>query len=97
MKLRLNKTDEKFRKLKSNKISSDDKINNAVSKDDKLDRCSKVLEKSVDSDDLKFENKISVFYTNARSVVNKFDELKLYVKDEKPDIVSITESCTHEI
>jgi len=39
------------------------------------------------------DNKIiSCFYVNARSIVNKLDELVLYLSHEKPDIVGITES-----
>ena len=34
-------------------------------------------------------------YTNARSIVNKIQELKLYVEDANPDIIAITESWTH--
>ena len=34
-------------------------------------------------------------YSNARSIVNKVQELKLYVEDTKPDIIAITESWTH--
>ena len=36
--------------------------------------------------------KLKCFYVNARSIVNKRSELELYVCDEKPDIVGITES-----
>ena len=37
-------------------------------------------------------NKLNCFYTNARSVVNKMDELELYVHEEKPNIIGITET-----
>ena len=35
-------------------------------------------------------------YTNARSIVNKINELRLYVTITKPDIIAITEAWTHE-
>ena len=35
---------------------------------------------------------LNLFYTNARSIIKKRDELLAYVISEKPDIVSITES-----
>ena len=37
-------------------------------------------------------NKISRFYINARSIRNKFVELKSYVSLEKPDIIFKTET-----
>ena len=37
-------------------------------------------------------NKISCFYANARSLRNKFEELRGYVSQEKPDINFITET-----
>ena len=43
------------------------------------------------------DNKIiSCFYVNARSIVNKLDELVLYLSHEKPDIVGITETWLHD-
>ena len=38
------------------------------------------------------KNQISCFYCNARSVINKTDELELYVVEENPDLICITES-----
>ena len=39
------------------------------------------------------QNQISCFYCNARRrVINKTDELELYVVEENPDIICITES-----
>lgn len=35
-------------------------------------------------------------YFNARSITNKIDELELYIKDENPDIIGITETWLHE-
>ena len=35
---------------------------------------------------------LNLFYTNARSIIKKRDELVTYVMSEKPDIVSITET-----
>ena len=35
---------------------------------------------------------LNLFYTNARSIIKKRDELLAYVMSEKPDIVSITET-----
>ncbi len=35
-------------------------------------------------------------YFNARSIVNKLDELHLYIDDENPDIIGITETWLHE-
>ena len=40
--------------------------------------------------------KLSCFYVNARSIINKRDELELYVVEEKPDIIGITESWATE-
>ena len=37
-------------------------------------------------------NKLNCFYANARSVVNKLEELELYVHEEKPHIIGITET-----
>lgn len=37
-------------------------------------------------------SKLKCFYTNARSLVNKLDELNLYLIEEKPDIIGITET-----
>lgn len=38
------------------------------------------------------KNKLSCMYFNARSIMNKLDELELYVRDENLDIVGITET-----
>ena len=38
------------------------------------------------------KTKLKCFYTNARSIVNKRNELELYIMEEKPDIVAITET-----
>ena len=38
---------------------------------------------------------LKIVYTNARSVVNKINELKLYVLDTDPDVIAITETWTH--
>jgi len=40
-------------------------------------------------------NKKNCFYANARSIVNKRDELELYVKEEKPQLIGITEAWTN--
>ena len=48
----------------------------------------KVINKGKDS--------LTCFYFNARSIMNKIDELELYLTQEKPDIVGITETWTHE-
>ena len=37
-------------------------------------------------------NKLNCFYANARSVVNKMEELELYVHEEKPYVIGITET-----
>ena len=39
---------------------------------------------------------LKCFYFNARSIMNKIDELELYLTQEKPDIVGITETWTYE-
>ena len=39
---------------------------------------------------------LKCFYFNARSIMNKTDELELYLTQEKPDIVGITETWTYE-
>src|SRR5882757_4100207 len=42
------------------------------------------------------KDKLVCFYVNARSLVYKMSELELYVYEEKPDIIGITESWTFE-
>ena len=42
------------------------------------------------------KDKLVCFYVNARSIVHKMSELKLYLCEEKPDIIEITESWTFE-
>jgi len=39
-------------------------------------------------------DKLKCFYTNARSIVNKFEQFETYVHDLNPDIIGITESWT---
>ena len=39
--------------------------------------------------------KISCLYLNARSVINKWDELELYIIANKPSIIGVTESWTN--
>ena len=41
-------------------------------------------------------NSISCFYVNARSIVNKLDELALYIDEGKPDIIGKTETWLTE-
>lgn len=36
--------------------------------------------------------RLNCFYMNARSLINKRDELELYVKSENPDIIGVTET-----
>ena len=38
---------------------------------------------------------LRILYTNARSIVNKIQELKLHVLDTNPDMITITETWTH--
>ena len=38
---------------------------------------------------------LRILYTNARSIVNKVQELKLYVLNVDPDVIIITETWTH--
>jgi hypothetical protein len=40
--------------------------------------------------------KLVCFYVNARSIVYKMSELELYIFEEKPDIIGITESWTFD-
>ena len=65
------------------------------------------LEYSVDSgnndafkrDDLECDNdasQISIMYTNAQSLVNKIDELRVLVNTNSPDIVIISEAWTND-
>ena len=46
--------------------------------------------------ELPAQNSLSCFYVNARSVVNKFDELECYVTELKPDVIFITESWANK-
>lgn len=57
-----------------------------------------VEEKNKNKENRKEEtfNKLSCFYVNARSIMNKMDELELYLIQEKPDIVGITETWLYE-
>ena len=38
------------------------------------------------------KKKLKCFYINARSLVNKINELELYIKEENLDIVAVTET-----
>ena len=38
---------------------------------------------------------LKIMYTNARSIVNKIQELRLYAHTNNPDIIAITESWTN--
>ena len=40
------------------------------------------------------KDKLNCFYTNARSIRNKFTELQSYVTDENPDIIIVSETWT---
>ena len=40
--------------------------------------------------------KLKCFYVNARSLINKRDDFELYILEEKPDIVGITETWAVE-
>jgi hypothetical protein len=42
------------------------------------------------------DSKIKCFYINVRSIVNKLDKLAIYLEEEKPDIVGITETWLHD-
>ena len=42
------------------------------------------------------KTKLKCFYTNARSIVNKRNELELYIMEERPDIIAITETWAVE-
>ena len=41
-------------------------------------------------------NSITFLYTNAQSLINKIDELRIIASDLKPDIILISESWTHK-
>ena len=45
-----------------------------------------------DNIETKKNTECKCFYTNARSIVNKLDEYELYIDEEKPDIIGITET-----
>lgn len=42
------------------------------------------------------KNSLKCLYFNARSIMNKIDELELYLTQEKPDLLGITETWTYE-
>ena len=48
------------------------------------------------NDGLKFGNNLKCIYFNARSIVNKLDELYLYINNEKADIICLTEIWLNE-
>ena len=35
---------------------------------------------------------IKIFYTNARSILNKFDQINILIEDDQPDILLFTET-----
>ena len=41
-------------------------------------------------------NKLKVVYVNARSIMNKLDELQCIAVEENPDIICITETWAHK-
>ena len=47
-------------------------------------------------DQLTEKGKLDVMYFNARNIVNKRDELEMYVKEVNVDIIGITEIWLHE-
>ena len=57
----------------------------------KVEYCNVSLNQSI-----KKKDKLMCFYINARSIVYKMSELELYILEEKPDIIGITESWTYE-
>ena len=65
--------------------SKDDGINDSIG-------CKKGLIKDRKTVQNNVVGKLSCFYVNARSIVNKRDELELYVLEEKPDLIGITET-----
>lgn len=48
------------------------------------------------SQEAKIKDKLKVIYFNARSLVNKHEELELYMREENVDIVGITETWLNE-
>ena len=48
------------------------------------------------NDCLVVETNLKCIYFNARSIVNKLDELQLYINKEKVDIIGITETWLNE-
>ena len=42
------------------------------------------------------KGEVMVMYFNARSIVNKHDELELYANEENIDVIGITETWLHE-
>ena len=38
---------------------------------------------------------MKVLYTNARSIVNKVDELRIFANISEPDVIALTESWTN--
>ena len=39
---------------------------------------------------------LNIMYTNAHSIVNKINELRLYILSVKPEIIAVTESWTND-
>ena len=48
------------------------------------------------NDSLVVETNLKCIYFNARSIVNKLDELQLYIDKETADIIGITETWLNE-
>lgn len=63
----------------------------------KLDSKNKIKEKIIGTKDKgKGEENMSIIYLNARSMLNKMDELKELVNEHKPVVIGIVESWTNE-
>ena len=86
--------------IKEQIVISCNKVNRTKLQKNMLDKTKKLREeKPNESKKTKTSEqcvKLKCFYVNARSIVNKHDELELYITDEKPDIVGITETWAVE-
>ena len=69
----------KMKKLGSESLNRNVSVINEISNDNNTEFVSS-------------KDKLVSFYVNARSIVYKMSELELYICEEKPDVIGITES-----
>lgn len=64
--------------------------------DNLIHKDNKISNKTVLTEATRLNNNIKCMYVNARSIMNKRDELELYLKEEQIELLAITETWLHE-